>query len=86
MSENQTTITKIKQYLVEYFSFIQGPADKITDEASFTSLGMDSLDDVEFIMEIEDRFEIEIADEDAEKVTTVAEAAALVDKLLALKD
>lgn len=85
MSENQTTITKIKQYLVEYFTFITTPADQIADEASFTSLGMDSLDDVEFIMEIEDRFEIEISDEDAEKISTVAEAAALVDKLIALK-
>lgn len=86
MSENQTTITKIKEYLVEYFTFITTPAEQIADEASFPSLGMDSLDSVEFIMEIEDRFEIEIADEDAEKVTTVAETAALVDKLIAMKD
>ena len=59
--------------------------EQIADEAKFSSLDMDSLDSVEFIMEIEDRFEIEISDEEAEKVTTVAEAAALVDKLLALK-
>jgi acyl carrier protein len=86
MPETTTTIFKIKQYLVEYFSFITTPAEQIADEASFSSLGMDSLDNVEFIMEIEDRFEIEISDEEAEKITTVAEAAALVDKLIALKD
>lgn len=85
MAETQTTIAKIKQYLVEYFRFIKTPADQIADEAKFSSLGMDSLDSVEFIMEIEDRFEIEIIDEDAEKITTVAEAAALVDKLITLK-
>ena len=86
MSETTTTIVKIKQYLVEYFTFITTPAEQIADEAKFSSLDMDSLDSVEFIMEIEDRFEIEISDEEAEKVTTVAEAAVLVDKLIAMKD
>lgn len=85
MPETTTTIIKIKVYLVEYFPFIKTPADQIADDAKFISLGMDSLDSVEFIMEIEDRFEVEISDEEAEKVTTVAEAAALVDKLIALK-
>ncbi len=47
---------------------------KVTPEASFAGdLGADSLDSVELIMAIEDEFEIEITDEDAEKLKTVGE-------------
>ncbi|GBF80988.1 acyl carrier protein [Aphanothece sacrum] len=47
---------------------------KIVPEASFTEdLGADSLDIVEFVMALEEEFEIEIPDEDAEKITTVQE-------------
>ena len=47
---------------------------KVTPEASFTTdLGADSLDSVELIMAIEDEFEIEIPDEDVEKLKTVGD-------------
>ncbi len=50
-------------------------AEKITDGASFVEdLGADSLDIVELIMGIEEEFDIEIPDEDAEKLTNVGEA------------
>ncbi len=50
-------------------------AEKITDNASFVEdLGADSLDIVELIMGIEEEFDIEIPDEDAEKLTNVGEA------------
>lgn len=49
--------------------------DKVTNESNFyDDLGADSLDTVELIMVIEDEFELEIADEDAEAITTVQEA------------
>ena len=49
--------------------------DKIVPEASFVEdLGADSLDIVELIMGIEEEFDIEIPDEDAEKLTSVGEA------------
>ena len=49
--------------------------DKIVESASFVEdLGADSLDIVELIMGIEEVFDIEIPDEDAEKLTTVGEA------------
>jgi len=47
---------------------------EVTLEASFKEdLGADSLDVVELVMELEDEFDLEISDEDAEKITTVGE-------------
>ncbi|CAM1380835.1 acyl carrier protein [Fretibacterium fastidiosum] len=49
--------------------------DQIVPEATFVEdLGADSLDIVELIMGIEEEFDIEIPDEDAEKLTSVGEA------------
>ncbi|MFC6331203.1 acyl carrier protein [Paenibacillus septentrionalis] len=49
-------------------------AEKVTLEASFKEdLNADSLDVVELIMELEDEFNLEISDEDAEKISTVGE-------------
>lgn len=48
---------------------------KVVPEASFLDdLGADSLDTVELIMEFEEEFDLEIPDEDAEKITTVGAA------------
>ena len=50
-------------------------AEQVTMEASFIDdLGADSLDQVELVMDFEDKFEIDIPDEDAEKMRTVGEA------------
>ena len=60
--------------------------EEITEESSFVEdLGADSLDTVELIMEFEDEFGIEIPDEQAEKISTVGEAVAYLDKLMADK-
>ncbi|RKQ37452.1 acyl carrier protein [Oceanobacillus halophilus] len=49
--------------------------EKITLEASFKDdLEADSLDVVELVMELEDEFDMEIADEEAEKINTVGDA------------
>lgn len=49
--------------------------EKITNESSFVNdLGADSLDTVELVMEFEDAFELNIPDEDAEKIQTVSDA------------
>lgn len=56
--------------------------DEVKDEASFEGdLGTDSLDHVELIMAIEEEFEIEITDEQAESISTVGELIALVQKV-----
>ena len=52
-----------------------GVKDEVTNEASFVDdLGADSLDTVELVMALEEEFECEIPDEDAEKITTVQNA------------
>ena len=49
--------------------------EKLTDDASFMEdLGADSLDTVELVMEFEKEFNIDIPDEDAEKMRTVGDA------------
>ena len=55
-------------------------AEEVVPEASFTAhLGADSLDSVELIMEFEKAFDIQIPDEDAEKITTVGAAIEYVE-------
>jgi len=49
--------------------------NEVTNDASFVDdLGADSLDTVELVMALEEEFETEIPDEDAEKITTVQQA------------
>ena len=61
---------KVKAVVVEQLGVSE---EEVVLEASFTEdLGADSLDTVELVMALEDEFSTEIADEDAEKLTTVA--------------
>ena len=54
---------------------------KVTEEASFVNdLGADSLDVVEFVMEVEKEFNITIPDEEATKLTTVGDAIAYIEE------
>ena len=60
--------------------------NEITPEASFIDdLGADSLDTVELVMAFEEEFDIEIPDEDAEKLTSVGAAMAYLEKRLTEK-
>jgi acyl carrier protein len=55
--------------------------DEVTNKASFVDdLGADSLDTVELVMALEEEFETEIPDEDAEKITTVQQAIDYINK------
>ena len=57
--------------------------DKITMETSFVNdLGADSLDTVELVMEFEDEFDVNIPDEDAEKIQTVGDAVKYIQSKL----
>lgn len=63
---------RVKNVIVDQLSV---DADEVTLEASFIDdLGADSLDVVELIMGLETEFDIEIPDEDAEKISTVGDA------------
>ena len=63
---------KVKKIVVEQLSVNE---DQVTPEAKFIEdLGADSLDQVELVMALEEQFEAEIPDEDAEKLTTVGDA------------
>jgi acyl carrier protein len=63
---------RVKEIITEQLGV---SADQVTDEASFIDdLGADSLDQVELVMALEEEFEIEIPDEDAEKMATVRDA------------
>jgi len=54
---------------------------EVKPEASFTNdLGADSLDVVELVMELEDEFDMEISDEDAEGMSTVGDAVTYIEK------
>ena len=56
--------------------------EKVTMEASFKDdLDADSLDVVELVMELEDEFDMEIADEEAEKINTVGDAVNYINSI-----
>ncbi len=64
---------RVKQIVAEQLGVDE---DQVTPEASFMDdLGADSLATVELVMALEEEFDIEISDEDAEKIQTVQDAA-----------
>lgn len=68
---------RVKTIIVEQLDVEE---DKVTMEASFKDdLDADSLDVVELVMEFEDEFDMEIADEEAEKINTVGDAVNYID-------
>lgn len=54
-------------------------SESVADDASFASLGADSLDQVELVMLFEEEFDIEIADEDMNTIVTVGDAVKQVE-------
>jgi acyl carrier protein len=69
---------KVKQIVVEQLGVDEA---EVTPTASFVDdLGADSLDQVELVMAFEEAFELEIPDEDAEKIRTVQDAVDYIQK------
>ena len=63
---------RVKKIIAEQLGV---PEADVTNEKAFVAdLGVDSLDTVELVMALEEEFECEIPDEDAEKITTVQQA------------
>lgn len=72
MSEEKSTRDRVIDIVCEQMGTTR---DKINDDTSFVSdLGADSLDTVELVMEFEDEFDLNIPDEEAEKIQTVGDA------------
>ena len=69
---------RVKKIVVEHLGV---ESEKVVDSASFVDdLGADSLDTVELVMAFEEEFNIEIPDEIAEKITTIIDAIAHIEK------
>ena len=63
---------KVKKIVIEQLGVQE---DQVTEDAKFIEdLGADSLDQVELVMALEEEFETEIPDDEAEKITTVQQA------------
>lgn len=73
---------RVKNIIVEQLNVDE---EEVTPEASFVDLGADSLDVVELVMALEEEFELEIPDEDAEKIQTVGEAVRYIERHLEMK-
>ena len=72
------TLEKVKEIVIDKLGT---DSSKITSEAKFIDdLGADSLDTVELIMQFEEEFEIEIPDEDAEKIMSIGQAVDYINK------
>ena len=69
---------RVKNIIVEQLGV---EADQVKPEAQFVNdLGADSLDTVELIMALEEEFDVEIPDENAEKIKTVGEAIEYIEQ------
>jgi len=69
---------KVKQIVIEQLGVEES---EVTNSASFVDdLGADSLDQVELVMAFEEAFDVEIPDEDAEKIRTVQDAIDYIGK------
>ncbi len=72
-----TTFERVKKIVAEKLGV---PEAKVTESATFVNdLGADSLDVVEFVMEVEKEFDITIPDEEAAKLTKVGDAVSYID-------
>ncbi|CAH8361572.1 unnamed protein product [Eruca vesicaria subsp. sativa] len=77
------TVEKVSKIVKKQLSLKDD--QKVVAETKFADLGADSLDTVEIVMGLEEEFDIEMAEEKAQKITTVEEAAELIEELVQSK-
>ena len=77
MTDLTTVLERVSKVIVDRLGVDES---EVKLEASFRDdLGADSLDVVELVMELEDEFDMEISDEDAEKIATVGDAITYIE-------
>jgi acyl carrier protein len=77
MSQTET-FERVKKIIIEQLS-VEDPEKVIPDASFIDDLGADSLDTVELVMALEEEFDIEIPDDEAEKITTVKAVVDYID-------
>jgi acyl carrier protein len=76
--ENMSTADRVKKIIVDQLGVKD---EEVKAESSFVDdLGADSLDTVELVMAFEEEFDLEIPDEEAEKIATVDDAVKYIDE------
>lgn len=82
MAEEQVIMSSIQERVTDIVIEQLGlERDKVHPESKFVDdLGADSLDTVELVMALEEEFEIEIPDDEAEKITTLREAISYIEQ------
>ncbi|XP_010546639.1 PREDICTED: acyl carrier protein 5, chloroplastic [Tarenaya hassleriana] len=76
----QETVEKVSKIVKKQLSLADDK--QVTAETKFTDLGADSLDTVEIVMGLEEEFGITMAEERAQKIATVEQAAELIEELV----
>ncbi len=72
------TYDKVREVVVDQLGVSE---DEVTPDAKFVEdLGADSLDRVELVMRLEEEFDLEIPEDDAQKIQTVADAVEYIEK------
>jgi len=74
-----TTIERIKKLFLKNFDF---PEDRLQPDATIESIGLDSLDKIEFMFELENEFDIKIPDREV-KLTSIRAMVDVIDRLVA---
>ncbi|XP_047153317.1 acyl carrier protein 1, chloroplastic-like [Vigna umbellata] len=78
------TVEKVCDIVKKQLALPDGSA--VTGESKFSALGADSLDTVEIVMGLEEEFGISVEEESAQSISTVQDAADMIDKLLESKN
>ncbi|KAF8051680.1 hypothetical protein N665_1684s0016 [Sinapis alba] len=77
------TVQKVSDIVKEQLALSADTA--LTAESKFSALGADSLDTVEIVMALEEKFNISVEESDAQNITTIQEAADLIEDLVQKK-